>query len=59
MSLEKLFIFCDDPSHPYRRVAVPDYVHIRQGGSMERYTRTAAQGRRESGIMRRTGWSRC
>ncbi|SNR43074.1 hypothetical protein [Blastococcus mobilis] len=54
MSIEKLFILCDDPSHPYRRVAVPDYVHIGQGRSTERYTRTAAQGHRESGIMRRT-----
>ncbi len=47
-----VFIYCDDPSHSARRrrVAVTNFVSIGEGRWTERYTSTAAQGRRESGV---------
>lgn len=50
-----IFVYCDDPSHPSRRrvVAVTNFVHIGgrdEGRWNERFTSTAAQGTRESGV---------
>jgi hypothetical protein len=46
-----IFIYCDDPSHPTRRIAVTNFhpTGLGDGRWDEWYTSTAAQGTRESG----------
>lgn len=46
----KIFIYCDDPSHPNRRVAVINYVSIGEGRWTERFTSTAVQGNGGTGV---------
>ncbi len=48
----EVFIYCDSPSHTARRsrVAVTNFVSIGEGRWTERFTSTAAQGKRESGV---------
>lgn len=45
-----VFIYCDAPSHSGRRVAVTNFDSVGEGRWIERYTSTAAQGARESGV---------
>lgn len=50
MRANRIFIYCDEPSHAPRRVAVTNFQSLGNGRWNELFTSSAAQGQRESGV---------